>query len=213
MGVWTFSTTRRRIWTHNFLGEDFFLRLRNRSLSALVLSAVLIVSPLAAAAQAVDTTRAIVFPSVTSYGLDKEKVTLPADFAGPLNLLILSFEREQEKDADSWVPMMQQLGQANPGFHAYLLPVFPKENILYRWWLNTSLRSSSPSENLWRWTIPLYVNKTDFRHQLQIRDELQVVVLLADKTGKILWRGAGPYNDDKRAAINSLIQTGAGGTR
>jgi hypothetical protein len=39
------------------------------------------------------------------------------------------------------------------------------------------------------------------------------VVLLADKTGKILWRGAGPYNDDKRAAINSLIQTGAGGTR
>lgn len=175
---------------------------------------LLVVSRFAGAApQGADTTRPLVFPGVTAYRLDKTKTTLPDDFAGSLNLLVISFEREQENEADSWLPLVQQLGQANPSFHGYLLPVFSRENMLYRWWLNSSLRSSSPNESLWHWTVPLYVNKSEFRRDLQIHNEMQVVVMLADKSGKVLWRGSGPYSDDKKAAIANLVGNGAGGSR
>jgi hypothetical protein len=179
----------------------------------LVLGVLLLASPhLEAAPQAAGNTPPIVFPTVTAYGLDKTKMTLPQDFAGPLNLLVLSFEREQEKEADSWLPLTQQIGQTNPGFHLYLLPIFTHENMLYRWWLNMSLRNSAPSESLWRWTVPLYVNKTEFRRTLEIPSEMDVVVLLTDKSGKVLWRGSGPYSDEKKAALSTVIQNGAGGS-
>src|ERR1700679_91875 len=84
----------------------------------------------------------LVLPSVTAYALDRVKVTLPADFAAPLNLLILSFQRYQQPAVDGWVPVVTQINGTNIRVQPWLLPVGPRENILYRWWLNASLRGS-----------------------------------------------------------------------
>ena len=47
-----------------------------------------------------------VLPPVTAYALDRAKVTLPADFAAPLNLLILSFQRDQQSVVEGWLPVL-----------------------------------------------------------------------------------------------------------
>ncbi len=47
-----------------------------------------------------------VLPRVTAYALDRAKVTLPTDFASPLNLLILSFQRDQQSVVDGWLPQL-----------------------------------------------------------------------------------------------------------
>ena len=66
-----------------------------------------------------------VLPQVTAYALDRAKVTLPADFAAPLNLLILSFQRDQQSVVDGWLPQVEQL----PGARAlrWSLDVDPLE--------------------------------------------------------------------------------------
>jgi hypothetical protein len=140
-------------------------------------------------------------PTVTAYALDRAKVTLPADFAAPLNLLILSFQRDQQAMVDGWVRGLPQSGPVQ----TWVLPISQRENGLYRWWLNASLRGTlSPSQPR-RYTVPLYVNKVQFLRSLQVSSEQEVVLLLTDKAGHVVWRTAGPVTDSKRAALDSFV--------
>jgi hypothetical protein len=144
-----------------------------------------------------------VLPPVTAYALDRAKVTLPADFAAPFNLLILSFQRDQQPVVDGWPPLLTP--GTFPMVQTWLLPVSVRENGLYRWWLNASLRSSLPTSQPRHYTVPLYVNKAQFLRSLQITSEQQVVLLLTDKAGHVLWRTAGPANDSKKAELSSFL--------
>ena len=146
-----------------------------------------------------------VLPRVTAYALDRAKVTLPTDFASPLNLLILSFQRDQQSVVDGWLP--QLAAGAAPSVQPWLLPVSAPENGLYRWWLNASLRGSLPASQPRRYTVPLYVNKVQFLRSLQVSSEREVVLLLTDKTGRVLWRAAGAVTDSKLAALTSFLKS------
>lgn len=142
-----------------------------------------------------------VLPPVTAYALDRAKVTLPADFAAPLNILILSFQRDQQSAVDGW---FGALG-AKPGVQTWLLPISQRENMLYRWWLNASLRGSQPPSQPRKYTVPLYVNKNEFLRALQLSSEQEIVLLLTDKAGRVLWRTVGPVNDSKKAELNTFL--------
>jgi hypothetical protein len=146
-----------------------------------------------------------ILPSVTAYGLDRAKVTLPKDFAAPLNLLILSFQRDQQSVVDGWLP--QLTASSSPSVQPWLLPISPQENGLYRWWFNASLRGSLPASQPRRYTVPLYVNKAQFLRSLQVGSEREVVLLLTDKTGRVLWRATGSVSDAKLAALTNFLKS------
>ncbi|HTW48661.1 MAG TPA: hypothetical protein VMD92_11980 [Acidobacteriaceae bacterium] len=141
------------------------------------------------------------FPSITSYSLDKQKVALPGGMEGQTDLLILSFALEQKKDVDSWLPAAQALQHSNFQFRYYQLPIFTRENFVFRWWETSSMRSDETDPVTWHWIVPLFVDREKFRRDLDIPNDKQVVVLLADRQGRILWRASGPMTDDKRASL------------
>jgi hypothetical protein len=153
-----------------------------------------------AASQISQTSQTAVLPPVTAYALDRAKVTLPANFAAPLNLLVLSFQRDQQSQVDGWLPAITA-----PTVQTWWLFISPRENGLYRWWLNASLRGSLLPSQSRRYTVPLYVNKTQFLQSLQISSEQDVVLLLTDKGGHVLWRSAGAVNESKKAALISFV--------
>src|ERR1700759_3389007 len=157
--------------------------------------------PCALAAPQNQSPPAAVLPPVTAYALDRAKVTLPADFTAPLNLLILSFQRDQQPQVDGWMPALP------PGalsVQTWLLPVSPRASGLYRWWQNASLRSSLPPSQPRRYTVPLYVDKARLLRALQVSSEQEVVLLLTDKAGHVLWRTTGPVSDSKKAALSGF---------
>jgi hypothetical protein len=163
----------------------------------------LLILPLAHAAQSSDAQKTVTLPAILSYSLDKTKVNLPNDLEGKLNLLLISFEPEQQKDIDSWTPVAQALQHTDFNFRWYRLPVSSRENFVFRWWENSSMRSDETDPETWHWIIPLYVNKDDFRRTLQIPNEREVVALLTDKLGRVLWRASGPMTAQKRASLLS----------
>ena len=55
------------------------------------------------------------------------------------------------------------------------------------------------------YTVPLYVDKAGFLRSLQVPSEQQIVLLLTDKAGHVLWREAGPVTDVKKAALTSFL--------
>jgi hypothetical protein len=159
-----------------------------------------------AAPQDPQNSHAVVLPTVTAYALDRAKVTLPTDFAAPLNLLILSFQRDQQSVVEGWIPVLPPGDKAQ----TWVLPISARESGLYRWWLNASLRGNLPPSLPRKYWVPLYVNKPQFLHSVQVSSEKDVVLLLTDKTGHVLWRTAGPVDDSKKAALsNFLMKTGS----
>jgi hypothetical protein len=170
-----------------------------RSLRTLLFT--LLALPCTLLSQAPRDSREAVLPSVTAYSLDRAKVTLPADFSAPLNLLILSFVRDQQSAVESWIPVL------SPGekTQTWVLPISARESGLYRWWLNASLRGNLPPTLPRHYWVPLYVNKTQFLQSLQVSSEKDVVLLLADKTGHVLWRTTGSVTDSKKDALNKFV--------
>jgi len=141
------------------------------------------------------------FPSVTSWSLDKQKVILPSGLEGQTDFLILSFALEQKKDVDSWMPTAQALQHSNFQFRYYQLPVAERENFVFRWWETSSMRSDETDPVAWHWIVPLFVDRQKFLKDLDIPNEKQIVVLLVDRQGHILWRASGAMTEDKRAAL------------
>ena len=47
-----------------------------------------------------------VWPSLQASDLNKRKIELPGGLAGELNVLLVAFQREQQKDVDTWLPLL-----------------------------------------------------------------------------------------------------------
>jgi hypothetical protein len=166
----------------------------HRTLALCALAALLL--PLTASAQ-----KTTVFPTTTAYNLNKERITLPADFDGNRNLLLISFASEQAPMVSTWEAVGQALEHTEPHFRTYRMPVAPVENMLYRWWGNAALRGAETDPEMWRWTVPLYLDTASFRAALGIADARSNVTLLVDKAGRVLWRATGAATPELRAAL------------
>jgi hypothetical protein len=145
------------------------------------------------------------FPTIQARSLDDAHMNLPADFAGQLNLVIISFAREQQQEVDSWVPAARKIESAHSQFRFYELPTMSRENLLYRWWFDEALRSNTTDKDLRSRILTAYVNKRTFKKSLDIENEKRVVAILVDPKGHVYWRADGSYNDAGTAALLSAL--------
>lgn len=145
------------------------------------------------------------FPNVHATSLQNARMNLPHDFAGQLNLVIVSFAREQQKAVDTWLPAARQIQSTHSKFSYYELPTMSRENLLYRWWFDAALRSATSEKDLRARILTTYLNKHKFRNALRISNEKQIVALLVDKTGKVYWRTEGHCTDEAKQSLQSAL--------
>jgi len=148
-----------------------------------------------------------VLPEVTSYALDKSKVTLPADLQSPQNLLILYFEPDQSDDALNWAKQLDPVRSASPGLASYIIPVYPRENFLFRWWIDGSIRSGAPAWQDQHTTIPIFIDKQSFLRDVGISGEKEPALLLIDKTGQVEWKTQGKCEAGKLAELAAALRS------
>ncbi|HTV04547.1 MAG TPA: hypothetical protein VME86_04200 [Acidobacteriaceae bacterium] len=146
-----------------------------------------------------------VFPTLSTYNLAKAKLSLPSDFAAPLDLLLISFKPEQQTQINTWMPAAQALQHTNFDFRWYRMPVSAGENIIFRWWDNASMRSDETDPETYPWIVPLYVDVDSFRRSLQIPTTHEIAVLLVNKQGRVLWRAEGPMTPEKRTSLAAAV--------
>ncbi|MGC0773903.1 MAG: hypothetical protein WB543_13290, partial [Candidatus Acidiferrum sp.] len=81
---------------------------------------------IAAQAQEADVASVEKFPALESETLEKQAVHLPLDFQGERNLLLIAFEREQQKDIDTWLTQMKRYEDIDKRFRCYEIPTIEK---------------------------------------------------------------------------------------
>jgi hypothetical protein len=146
----------------------------------------------------------VIVPKVSFDNLSKDRVTLPADFHGDRNLLLLYFDLTQQRDIDDWNTIIDRWHASDPSLGSYTLLVSPQKNFLSRWWQNASMRSASDPSH-WPTTLPVYVDKRAFERKLGVASEKQVVLLLADRQGRVLSRIGGPSTENSRNAMRTAL--------
>jgi hypothetical protein len=145
------------------------------------------------------------FPKVSGSNLLRQKVTLPGDLQGDLNLLFVAFEQWQQTLIDAWIPSAQQLEESFPGIQYYETPVIQKMNFLAQTFINEGMRAGIPNQTSRAKTITLYINKEIFRRALEIPHEKTIWVLLLDREGNIVWRTDGAYTPEKGEALHKAV--------
>jgi hypothetical protein len=147
------------------------------------------------------------FPVVTGANLLRRKLTLPADFEGELNILLIAFQRWHQSVVDTWVPFVRQLEETQKVLRYYELPVIQRMNLLARTFINEGMRAGIPDPVARDRTITLYVDKAAFRQALELPHEEDIYVLLLDRQGDVLWREEGRFTPEKGEALTAAIRS------
>ena len=143
-----------------------------------------------------------VFPTIDADALDKTTLHLPSGMEGRLNLLLLSWTRNQVSALDSWTATAQALQHTRFDFRVYRMPISAPENALFRWWDNASLRAAETDPELLHWDVPLYTDKALLHQAIGTEgDERSVVILLVERSGRIVWKGQVASTEATRAGL------------
>jgi hypothetical protein len=145
------------------------------------------------------------FPTVSGSNLLRQKLTLPQDFQGELNLVFIPFERWHQMEVDSWSALADELEEKYEGLVYYELPTLQNRGPVYRIFLNEGMRAGIPNPKTRERTITLYIDKADFRAALDMVDEEHIYVLMVDRQGKEYFRARGPYSPEGEAALRQTL--------
>jgi hypothetical protein len=147
------------------------------------------------------------FPEVSGSNLLRQKITLPGDLQGELNILLIAFYQWHQDFVDTWVPAGRQLEESYAGVRFYEIPVIQKMNVLYQAFINEGMRAGIANPATRQKTITLYLNKGEFLRAVDIPDDKTIWVLVIDRRGNILWRTEGAYTPEKGKALVNAITT------
>lgn len=141
------------------------------------------------------------FPNVEGSNLEGEHFTLPTDFRGELNVVLVAFQRDQQSDVNSWMAFLKTLGVKHPELRVYELPTLGRRYRMMRPFIDGGMRRGIPDRAVREATITLYIDKSPFREALKLGDEDRIYVLLVDREGRVLWRAEGLFTERAGAEL------------
>ena len=145
------------------------------------------------------------FPTVSGSNLLRQKLTLPQDFQGRLNLVFIPFELWHQMEVDSWSALAEELEEKYEGLVYYEIPTLQSGGAFYKFFLNEGMRAGILNPRTRERTITLYLEKADFRAALDMADEEHIYVLIVDRQGKEFFRARGPYSREGEAALREAL--------
>jgi len=146
------------------------------------------------------------FPSVSGSDLEGKKHRLPNDFEGSLNIVIVAFRREQTDLIEGWTGSLEEIERKNLTIRFYELPVLSRSYSPLRWWIDGGMRAGIADKKARKRTITVYTAKRSFKNQLAIPNEETIYIFLVDKSGKILWRSVGDFNEEKIQQLRNSLE-------
>lgn len=146
------------------------------------------------------------FPTVQGSNLEGRRFTLPRDFEGDVNLVLIAFEQWHQPIVDTWLPFTRSLVAELPHVRCYELPTIQRMGWLNERMLDYAMRVGIPDVKTRRATITLYLDVPDFCRALDLPTSRQIYALLVNRAGEVLWRAAGPYTPALGAEIMERLR-------
>ena len=150
------------------------------------------------------------FPRVEGESLTGTRLVLPGDFAGTMNVVLVAFARDQQRDVDGWMPFLTAVRAARGDVRVHELPTLGRRYRPMRSFIDGGMRRGIPDPAVRAATVTLYIDKTPFRRALGLGGEDDIYVLLVDRDGRVHWRAAGRFDAAKGAELDARARASLG---
>ncbi len=142
-------------------------------------------------------------PTFSAETLAERKLTLPQDLPGSRTLVLMTFAKAQQKNADSWVAGME-LGKSNTPW--MILPVIDKQNAFIQAMINNGMRVGTPDPRERDHIVTLFTNQKDFIAAMQIKSGVTTnYTAVMDRSGKVWASVEGEYSVGKAAPLLAAL--------
>ncbi len=146
------------------------------------------------------------FPGVTATSLTNRSYQVPRDLDGELNVVIVAFQQWQQDWVDTWIPSLQRLAHEHQMLRVYEMPTMSRFNALYRFMIDNGMRAGIPDKAVRAATLCAYIDIPPFARALQLPGYDSIYLFLLDRSGEILWRGQGPYDQAQLAELATTVR-------
>jgi hypothetical protein len=148
----------------------------------------------------------LIFPVVQSNNLHRETLKVPQGLAGKLNLILVAFHPQQQSLIDTWIEGLDKLESSNQGFKFYEIPLLAQEHVLMKPVIENWMRDKITSTHMRKKIIYHFANKNNFKKSLQIPDEQNIYLFLANKKGEVIWESSGASTVSKLDDLSRVVE-------
>jgi hypothetical protein len=143
------------------------------------------------------------FPSVRGQSLEKERIEIPAAFAGGPAVLLIGYKQSAQFDIDRW---LMGLMQADVNAQIVEIPTIPGlVPTIASGWIDDGMRSGIPRED-WGSVITIYGRSAKPIAALTGTESGQRArIIVLDATGKIVWFDDQGYSARKATEVSHLV--------
>jgi hypothetical protein len=138
-------------------------------------------------------------PVIKAQTLNERELTLPRDLPGDKTLVLIAFEREQQKNVNTWIAGMK-LGD-NP-FPWVETPVIEPRGSLSRAFIDGGMRMGIRDVITREKTITLYTDRLAFVRAMGLRGSIETIhAAVVNRAGQVLASVEGDYSKEKEAVL------------
>ena len=147
----------------------------------------------------------ILLPDVSMRMLDGLETSLQAATQGHPSLLVLSFQRNQRADMESWMVVDEETCGRHPTLRRISLALLPSGIRLLRRVIDPAIAESVGAEHGCGRTATAYLDKRPLLQSLAVQSEDEVLIILLSGNGTELWRGSGAATPESVRALESHL--------
>ena len=144
--------------------------------------------------------------------LDGRVYELPGDLPKPYNLLVVAFRREQQAVVDQWLPWLTELERGRADIAVYELPVLPSTYSPVRWFIDGGMTRGIPDPAARARTVTVYTDVQNVVENLGLASTDTIAVLVVDRSGRILAREPGGFEQNKAERLATALEPPAKAT-
>jgi hypothetical protein len=137
-----------------------------------------------------------------------QKVTLPRDFAGQLNLVVIAFQRWHQSRVDTWIPFISQIERINNAVRYYQLSTYQQTEPLAPLFGEEGMRAGIPVPVARERMIVFQADRLAFQRALGLPHKDDMYVMLIDRQANVLWHAEGAFEPGKVASLAEALQAG-----
>ena len=151
-------------------------------------------------------------PIVHGSSVGQHDLVLPRDLAGKPAVVVVTFGQDQQIEADSWLPLVQDIQSANPGIGYKEISVSDINDRLTRGTVDAYYSFAVQDPQVYENTVVLCAKRSSFMRALHLPTDHTIYTLLLDASGHVRWRSAGImtplHGEELREVVAELLRKG-----
>ena len=145
-------------------------------------------------------------PPLSGRSLDGRHHHLPGDLREQHTFIVAAFRREQQALVDEWLPWLVDLEERRPDVAVYELPVLSSVYSPARWFIDGGMARGVGTDAARARTITVYTDVGKAVRELGLAGTDTIGVLLVDRSGRILAREHGGFDDEKAMRLTAALE-------